>query len=329
MTFPAGLSSLVEACLQDDLAGVTTRHADDSALLLSSRSPGETIAGLPYLKNTFEVILEVPRTSLDAAARAIAKRVQGTAPKSLGVMRSFRLMAQVDGQLSPLDRRAKETLERAIKTKTGASVNARGGSGDEVWVIGRRELPQFILARRLSKGKKMPAAGSLGTELSHLLVRMSNPAGDDTFLDPFCGSGALVRARATWPVRRILCADLYADPELHGVDVEYLREDALELPSVPTGSVDAIVSDPPWGEHEDLGADDDRFYVAMAGSFARLLDPQQGRLVLLVARRLEETVSGALSRCGFSITGRVPLLVNGHPASAVTAQRSSERDTRG
>lgn len=319
LTFPAGLSGLVDACLRVDLTDVTTRYSDDSALVITSRSPTARVADLPYAKNTFAVLDDVPRTTVDAAARALAERIRTAAPEGLPRMRSFRLMAQVDGQLAPLDRRAKEALERALTARTGATVNARGGSGDELWLVGRRDLPRIVFAHRLSKGKRMPAAGALGTELSHLLVRLSGPAPDDRFLDPFCGSGALGRARATSPAASIICSDLEGEPDLRGTGVRYRTEDALRLASIDDGSVDVIVTDPPWGEHDGPDAVATDFYDDMAASFARVLNPRGGRLVLLMARRRADEVAESLKRHGLALTGAVPLLVNGHPATALTA----------
>jgi len=320
ITFPAGLSRLVDACLRVDLAGVETGYSDDSALVMTSSSPAARVARLPYAKNTFAVLDEVPRTTFDAAARTLADRIRTSAPEGLPRMRSFRLMVQVDGQLAPLDRRAKEALERALAARTGATVNARGGTGDELWLIGRRDLPLIVLAHRLSKGKRMPAAGALSTELSHLLVRLSGPTPDDRFLDPFCGSGALGQARAALPAASITCSDLDGEPDLTGTGVRYRTEDALRLASVDNGSVDVIVTDPPWGEHEGPDAVASDFYDEMAASFARVLDPRRGRLVLLIARRREEEVTASLESHGLTLTGAVPLLVNGHPATALTAR---------
>ncbi len=320
LTFPAGLFGLVDACLRVDLTGVETRYSDDSALIMTTSSPRARVAGLPYAKNTFEVLDEVPRTTIDAAARTLADRIRTSVSEGPPPMRNFRIMAQVDGQLTPLDRRAKETLERAVTARTGAAVNARGGSGDELWLVGRRDLPRILLAHRLSKGKRMPAAGALGAELSHLLVRLSGPTPDDRFLDPFCGSGALGRARAASPAASITCSDINGEPDLRAAGVRYHSEDALRLASVDDGSIDVIVTDPPWGEHDGPEAVAADFYDDMAASFARVLDPRRGRVVLLMTRRREDEVAASLERHGLTRTGAVPLLVNGHPATALTAR---------
>lgn len=235
-------------------------------------------------------------------------------------MSAFRIMAQMDGRLEPLDRRAKGVLEHAVTSATGARVMSRGGR-DELWLIGRRTLGTIVLGRRLSRVARPGPAGTLSPELSRLLVRMSKPRGDDVFLDPFAGSGALCRARAEWPASRIVGADLYVEPRdtpTAGTLIEFLREDALELPSVKSGSVSAVVTDPPWGEFESFAGSAQEFYAAMATSLHRVLDPETGRLVLLVSRRTEQIVAGELLRAGFATPRLIPMLVNGHPATVLT-----------
>lgn len=332
VTFPAGLAALVEECLRADLRLVSVSHRDDSALLFSTSAPAESVAKLLYVKNAFQLVLEVPRTSLSGAAKAIAQRLRRSVSPGLERMSGFRIMAQIDGQLEPLDRHAKGTLERAVMSATGARVMSRGG-GDELWLIGRRALGTIVLGRRLSRAAKPGPAGSLSPELSRLLVRMSKPQGGDVFLDPFAGSGALCRARAEWPARRVIGVDLYAEPRFDSprarAPIEFLREDALELPSVESGSASVVATDPPWGEFESFAGSAQEFYAAMAASFRRVLDPRTGRLVLLVSRKMEQLVADELIRAGFEGPRLVPVLVNGHPATVLNACPAEARDDGG
>jgi 23S rRNA G2445 N2-methylase RlmL len=149
------------------------------------------------------------------------------------------------------------------------------------------------------------------------------------FLDPFAGSGALVAARLRTPAHRVIYNDLHPPEPRTGLlagltgrgRLELHAEDALALPSLPAGTVDAIVTDPPWGEHDrDLG-DYGVFAAAMSASFARVLRPATGRAVVLVTRRQETAVAAALTAASLTVLDRFPLLVNGHPAAALRAHR--------
>ncbi|ADB31946.1 putative RNA methylase [Kribbella flavida DSM 17836] len=335
--YRAGLGELVIDSLRRDLAGVQVISSDDSSLLFDSRSDRAKVGGLGYLKNAFTVLGSVPRSTPQKAAERFAEQVQTTPMlRGQGRVTSFRTMVSVDGKLVGLPRPAKLRLESAIGKATGARVNARGGAGAEYWVIGRRDLSSMLFCQRLTSGVKQGAAGSLGADLATLLVKASEPAPDDVFLDPFAGSGAIVSARMASAYRRLIYSDLAAGepqvqilPELRrGKRVTLLTEDALELPSVPTGSVSAIVTDPPWGEYDELDVDLSTFARQMMQSFDRVLDPERGRLVLLVSRRVADVTARLWKTAGLELAQSHELLVNGHPASAQVGARSRRTGDR-
>jgi tRNA G10 N-methylase Trm11 len=186
-----------------------------------------------------------------------------------------------------------------------------------------------MLCLRLGSGKKPGKRGSLSTDLSTLLVRASNPSNDDVFLDPFGGSGALVEARtasafrsATYSDNRLSDLRSQLSPRLvNNRKVRVLGEDALMLLSVPDGSVSAIVTDPPWGEHEDLGMPYREFADAMMRSFDRVLNRRRGRLVLMVSRREASAVTEMWKPAGLQVEHVHEILVNGHPASVLVGER--------
>ncbi len=94
------------------------------------------------------------------------------------------------------------------------------------------------------------------------------------------------------------------------------------MPSLPDGSVSAIVTDPPWGEHEDLGMPYIKFADAMMRNFDRVLDRRRGRLVLLVSRREGSTVTGLWEPSGLEVQQTHEILVNGHPATVLVGGRT-------
>ncbi len=332
--FPAGLGDLVRRSLDDDLGGAEVVHADDSALQVSTTAPPDVLSALPYLKNSYLVLTDVPRvgrdpaSTLDRAVNAVTDLVRRQAGLVAAVPRKapFRVMATLDGQLTAFGRGARTGLERELVRRTGGRVQTRG-SGEELWLIGRRGLDRVLFALRLRQPRRpAPARGSLGAELAALLVRASRPHAGDSFLDPMGGSGSLVAARLTTPARRVAYNDLALErlradlpTELRRGGVVLTAEDAADLSSVATGSVDAIVTDPPWGEHEPLPGSPEDFARALTRSLARVLHPGRGRLVLLVSRRLESAFLEALSVVGLPKAQSIPILVNGHPASVVLA----------
>jgi hypothetical protein len=154
----------------------------------------------------------------------------------------------------------------------------------------------LYLAERLPRRETGPPRGALSPELSTLLVAASEPASHDVFLDPFAGSGALVAVRLRSPTHRVVYNDPHPPRRLPATLAGRGRlvlhtEDALSLPSIRAGSVNAIVTDPPWGEHDRNLGDYAAFAAALSASFARVLRPATGRAVVLVTRRHETTLA--------------------------------------
>jgi SAM-dependent methyltransferase len=320
--FPAGLSELVEQVAQNEFADLRVRYADDSAMVFDTRDRISSADDIPFAKNVFLIQAETNRRGLGPSIAALAADLRPMrSPGSAG----YRLMYHVDGQLVAADPGARRALEHAVGRATGLRPMPRGQCL-EFWVIARRESPLLYLAERLPGRGAQPARGSLSPELSALLVAAGEPHSDDVFLDPFAGSGALVRARLRTPARSVIYNDLELDHHRDNFQppmprkVRLLGEDALRLPSVPTGTVDVVVTDPPWGEHDDSLGDYGDFAKRMAASLKRVLKPGSGRLVILVNRRNEDVLTEALTAHAMKIYDAFQLLVNGHPASAIRAQ---------
>jgi hypothetical protein len=322
--FRAGLGELVIDSLQRDLSRVKVVSSDGSSLIFDTGSAPSKVGNLGYLKNSFSVLGTVPRSSVLRAAEQFAEQVLSTPMlRGQGRVSSFRTMASVDGKLLGLPRPTKTRLESAISKATGARLTPRGG-GVEYWLIGRRDMKSMVFCRRLTMGIQPGDAGSLGADLATLLIKASDPQPDDVFLDPFAGSGSIVRARMALPYGRATYSDLaigkpylQVPPEIRRRSrITVLTEDALELPSISTGSVSSIVTDPPWGEYDGQNGDFATFANRMMASFDRVLDPHHGRLVLLLSRRAAELTHALWPPAHLHLMRSHHLLVNGHPATA-------------
>jgi hypothetical protein len=85
---------------------------------------------------------------------------------------------------------------------------------------------------------------------------------------------------------------------------------------VPDGRVDVIVTDPPWGEYDDLGMPYAEFARTMVKSFSRVLKPT-GRFVILTSRKTATIMEREFTKGGFSVNSAHEILVNGHPATVL------------
>lgn len=335
--FTAGLGTLVTRFLAADLGVSRVLFSDDSAVVLESDAPPQKVARLPFVKNAFLVLTETKRVALPSAVRQLIRALeQPDALQHVPRRRAFRTMTHLDGGLVPLPRPVRSELEAAIAARTSGRLQTRG-SGEEFWIVGRREYPRLLLGWRLPRSQAETLKGALAGNLAHLLVRASVPDPGDVFLDPFAGSGALVQARLQFPATSVLYSDLRLNeveeripPGLRGHKrVRFLSEDATRLSSIQDGGVGTIVTDPPWGEFDALDRPYGEFVDDMAVAFARVLDPHAGRLVLLVSRRAADTYRRAFSSAGLPLGDGTEILVNGHPATVLTATRRGPEGPRG
>lgn len=301
-------------------------------MIFESTSDAARVSSIPFAKNAFIVIAEADRGRIDDSVRDLTQVLKGQRfPVIPDSPRGFRVMAHIDGELSSVDPAAKQGLERLVSASTGGRVEARGMC-QEYWVIGRLDMGEVLFCARLPKvARPKKARGAVSYELSSMFVMASGPSPQDVYLDPFAGSGSFVTARLEAPAREIIYSDADLNSHRDGfpgemIDdrrVRLLSEDALKLPSIPDGAVDVIVTDPPWGEHEEVPMPYPEFVSAVSDSFNRVLNPETGRFVLLCARRSSQIFRESLEGVSFAIDAAHEILVNGHPATVLVGRRGA------
>jgi len=328
--FPAGTGDLILDALTPYVGNFKVHYRDDSAMIFDSQAAESKVATIPFAKNSFVVVASTPRGGIDRGVGQLG-RLAASAKFPPGSLRNskFRTMIQIDGGLSAVDRNVKAGLDRSISRRTGQRVEPRGMC-QEYWVIGRTDLGELLLCARLPKQKRAAKAkGAVSYELSSMLVAASRPSPRDVFLDPFAGSGSFVLARLESGARQIWYSDINLQEferdfprELHSDRrVDFLDDDALALRSVPDGQIDVIVTDPPWGEYDDVGMPYAEFARAMVKSFSRALDRAKGRFVVLTSRKTATLLQREFAKGGFSINSTHEILVNGHPATVLVGAR--------
>ena len=165
----------------------------------------------------------------------------------------------------------------------------------EFWATMLRD--EFIFTFRLSDDtmrfrdyKISHRPGSLRPSVAAALALVSNPAPDDVFLDPLCGTGTVLIERAHCGRYGMLLGGdsdrdtLEAARENIGPrykPIEIKQWDAAALP-LENSSVDKIVSNLPWGMKHGSHPDNRRLYPRLIAEFRRVLKPG-GTMVLLSA----------------------------------------------
>jgi tRNA (guanine6-N2)-methyltransferase len=292
-TFIPGLLDPVQEALRAALPDAKITLALDGLIAYETAAKAATIAKLPFVTNSFEIIQRFEGARVrEMAERAIAGQWSLEAPRG-----TFRVIASVANQLVSLDAGVVEALERRIAETTRMRPN-RAKPDHEFWLIERSESHGFF-ALRLSHHQaydKSLQKGELRPELANILCRLSDPAPEELFLDPFCGSGAIAIQRAKFfPPGLVIASDIderkveALKARVKELDlrkrVVVRRDDALKLERYEDGSIHKVVTDPPWGHFAATNQPIEEFYRAMLAEFARILRPG-GRLVILTAEPL-------------------------------------------
>lgn len=247
----------------------------DGGVLYESRD-ASTAPDPPWANNTFEVLAWENCENGDASLHAFIKRALRK-PLRLGREaggKSFRVVASHENRLVSIDPNIKRQAETLIAKRTGLAPD-RGGTGLEYWFLSRSE--GFLLfMKRLTYhppyDKSLPK-GTLAPPLCYLLNYLADPRPGDVLLDPFCGSSAIKQAAQ----RHFDYAAFHESDLAKGRDINDL------LSWVAPGSINKIITDPPWGFF-DGGADLPTLYAAMLAVFSQVLVPG-GRIVLLTAQK--------------------------------------------
>jgi tRNA G46 methylase TrmB len=320
----------VGEALAKTLQDVKIKLALDGLIMYESGAEVEVIRNLPFVTNSFYVIRSfAPRqaTSLQDMAGNIIEtpgpRLKLPTPYS--PRNTFRIITSVANQLVQVDSVLMQKLEQWVANKTGLRTN-RAKPDFEFWLLKRSEGHGFF-AFRLSHHKaydKILQKGELRPELANVLCRLSEPAPDELFLDPFCGSGAIPIQRAKhFPKGLVIASDfdeqkvgaLKARVKALGLTKRIVvrHDDALNLTRYKPDSIHKIVTDPPWGHFTQTSSPIAEFYARMLGEFARVLRPG-GRSVIVTGETtaLDDALSNT-SR-GLEVKQRFNILLSGKKA---------------
>lgn len=312
-----GIQEVVAAEVTERVAGhiVRTRHRE---VWFDSDAPSVDLAALRTVDDVFAVV-------------AIARRI-GRTRDALSAMSDAVLTAELDAppSVSGIDVVAsflgkrnwnryelEDAAGNAIAARTGLRYWSRGGGErppagawswrvtveDDEAMIGTR-IADRAVAQLLRDGDR-GRVGALQPQLAAAMVRL---AGTDirVVLDPCAGLGTILdEARTVHPALVAVGGDL--DPI-----VDYVG-DAGRLP-LATAAVDALVSNPPWGEQVgaagSLASGPERFW----SEAARVVRPG-GTIVVL-------STNAAVPEGAIEVTRTLPVSLRGsHPVLVVAVRR--------
>ena len=300
-TFISGTGEIVRAMLEQRLKDSKILSLLDGAVEFETAVPYSDL-NLFCFNNLFQVIYRGSLhedKSLDGFLKKLLAEEKnwGELKKSSSKIQTFRLVTSRQNQLTAVDSSLREKLEKLLGKRTGLRVN-RSKPDTEFWVLSRSEGVAYFL-QRLSKHTaydKLLDPGELHPELAYMMCWLSSPKYTDVVLDPFCGYGAIPLQRSKrFPFEKLYAFDIADKPLARTKEklprknphIIVERRDALMLDKVlPPESVDAVITDPPWGIYQEVGMELGEFYRRMLLQFDTVLK-SGGKLVLLTAGEKE------------------------------------------
>ena len=319
-TFPAGFEPLVKQALPALLRGVRKAQVKGGVALYQYdgdfRNPGKV--GL--FSNTFAVLAPLNGQNFHAMVRSVAGRRISIDRRFIRPDARFRVRFWQNGRFAKVDARDMATAEQAAARASRMSVDRKGADA-EFWYIRRADGTGYYALLIEQRKEGSPARpGELKPELAWGIGLFAVVKPGARVLDPFAGYGAIPeQLLALYPNILLVASDIDASivkalkqrfkTRLDASAIQVA--DARSLKHLADGSIDHIVTDPPWGLYDSSMGDPGAFYRAFLAEFARVLAPN-GRLTLLTAAK--DIALAAAKEAGFAVEAYLDLLVNGKKA---------------
>jgi len=297
-TFPAGTYPIIARQLKKFGVGeLGIASHDDSSVTFTSNLRHERLIELRFFTNVFLIF--------EGKLGKYKKAIKGNA---------YRLGALTEGMPSEIPAERRRSIQTVIQKEFSLHPQSHGATNDFFLLSrGGQEMLSLRLSRAKHKRQELPK-GALRPEVAHILLLAAGIRAKDTLLDPFAGSGSIAtEAQRGFGVRTVLAFD--AEPQQPFIKAG----DATNLDAVNTGTVDRIVTDPPWGQYQGYGSLAN-VYAQFLAEAKRVLKPR-GIMVILVGDIPEKGVF--LQADGFELLKQHSVLISGKKAAVIKLQKQN------
>jgi tRNA (guanine6-N2)-methyltransferase len=331
--FIPGLQNLIAEVIKERLSDVKIHKLLDGAVLFETATSYDNLNFFCF-NNIFAVISVMdhtdndvkPKTALEKHIKFALKNDSASEVVSNNNKKfyTFRIVASAENIPAAIDEKLRADAESYISRFSGLKVN-RSLPDTEFWFLFRSEKNQndfSVFMKRLTlrpSWEKTLHRGELPPPLAWTLCRLARLVHGDTVLDPFCGYGSIPDAALKrFHIKKFIACDNNRVAASYTMkrfnkrkkeDFVFYEGDFSALPSlVAEKSIDAIVTDPPWGEYREINKS--VFYKKMFDVFHKLLK-DDGRVVLLCANNdvfLNEVPAS------FQLENGTPILLSGKKA---------------
>lgn len=208
---------------------------------------------------------------------------------------TFRVRFSKENQFVKVDRNVTQNAEKSIQDNSCLRLD-RVNPTTEIWYIIRSEgmgfYCQLLFKRKVTE--KNLNRGELRPEFSNLMCSCIILNKDMIICDPFCGYGAIPKQLITrFNVKKVYASDL----DKEKVDlikkskwsgnkkIKVFHANAMNIKEIADSTVDAVITDPPWGYYEQIDDMKD-FYKEMLKELNRIVK-ENGKIVILTAKKEE------------------------------------------
>lgn len=303
-TFISGTHDIVAQRLAKFPNGdLRVQELHDGLVIFESHLKPSQISELRFLNNTYELLADLGVPAKVSIFDLPVGRMHDT----------FTVRAITEGQPGPIP----EGLKEYVEQQSGATFTAHKPA-IEFLLLTRRD-GRVLWGRSLQRaGFKMRTieAGELRPELAHILGLVAGVGAKDTVLDPFAGYGGIAReCLQGLHVKKVIAVEQnqHLIPHLKSIKgLVALQGDARQLAHIESRSIDRVVTDPPWGQHDHVPEAELRaLYRHSLAQMHRVLRAK-GAVVMLTAAPFIADVAGETS---FDVVKEYPVLVNGRKAT--------------
>lgn len=305
-TFPAGTFLIIAKYLKSfSLNNFKIIDNDESSVMFLSDLNAERLIEIRFFTNVFVVIEDKAE---------IKKLVKGN---------HFRLIYIKNGEPTAIESSAKLKLEQQIIKDYSLQPNARLSRND-FYVIKRKDRPELFTLRlpRAKFKREELLKGELRPELANILCLAAGVKAKQTVVDMFAGTGAILyEAVRGFGVKHAVAIDSNHVSNRHELaQIKWHKANSTDkIDFIKPGSVDRIVTDPPWGEYDKV-ADLSGLYKGFLLEAARILRP--GGVIVILSGYINLAACLATTP-ELKLIGRWDVLVSGKKSTVYKVQKIS------